>query len=460
MNLTVAWASRPCNFKHMGESPMPRYHSPRMTATLDCARADNSVYRRWRWQIFIITWLAYAGFYLTRKSFPVAKIGIQRDPSLGWTDSQLAWIDGAYLTAYALGQFHFGMAGDRLGPRIVVGAGLLLSSIAAVAMGASTWIVLFGALLLIQGLCQSSGWGPLAKNMSAFFSRRERGSVMGLWCTNYSLGAFIASVIAGYAGERYGWRFAFFIPAAILFGVWVLFILLQRNRPEDVGLPPIEQHRGEAEESRANEGSWKVIGEVITNPMVILLSLVYLLVKPARYAIVLWGPKYMNARLGSGMGESGVLSGMFELAGPASALACGFLSDKVFQSKRMPVCVIGLLLLGVVLFSFNFLPPSRWVLAGSFFLIGLLLFGPDSMITGTAAVDFGTKKGASTASGVINGMGSVGAILGGTLPGFFNARWGWGGVFGLLGAMAFAGGLMLLPKWNAVPATAKQEARA
>src|SRR6476659_4119274 len=115
-------------------------------------------YERWRWQIFIITWLAYAGFYLTRKSFAVAKIGIQKDPHLGWSDSQLAWIDSAYLTAYAIGQFLFGMAGDRLGTRLIVSAGLLLSVIAGFAMGASTWIVLFGACFLVQGLCQSSGW--------------------------------------------------------------------------------------------------------------------------------------------------------------------------------------------------------------------------------------------------------------------------------------------------------------
>jgi OPA family sugar phosphate sensor protein UhpC-like MFS transporter len=184
-----------------------------------------------------------------------------------------------------------------------------------------------------------------------------------------------------------------------------------------VGLEPIEAHHNEAPDVIASgENSWQTIGRVITNPMVILLALVYLLVKPARYAILLWGPKYMNAKLGSGMAESGVLSALFELAGPLSAIACGFLSDKIFQTRRIPVCVIGLLLLGVVLLGFNFLPPSRWVLGGSFFLIGLLLFGPDSMITGTAAVDFGTKKGASTASGVINGMGSVGAILGGTIP--------------------------------------------
>ena len=37
----------------------------------------NTAYTRWRWQIFTITWLAYVGFYLTRKSFSVAKIVIQ-----------------------------------------------------------------------------------------------------------------------------------------------------------------------------------------------------------------------------------------------------------------------------------------------------------------------------------------------------------------------------------------------
>jgi len=74
-------------------------------------------------------------------------------------------------------------------------------------------------------------------------------------------------------------------------------------------------------------------------------------------------------------------------------------------------------------------------------------------------MDFGTKKGTSTASGVINGMGSVGGLLGGTIPGFFNERWGWGGVFGVLGVMAAIGGLMLLPKWNAVPPTARPASR-
>ena len=39
--------------------------------------AHDSQYRIWRFRIFFITWLAYGGFYLTRKCFSVAKVGTQ-----------------------------------------------------------------------------------------------------------------------------------------------------------------------------------------------------------------------------------------------------------------------------------------------------------------------------------------------------------------------------------------------
>jgi len=427
--------------------------------------AEYPTYRRWRVQIFAITWLAYVGFYLTRKSFSVAKIGIQDDPALQMTDRAMALVDGAYLIAYAVGQFLFGMAGDRAGTRRVILLGMLVSVAAAVAMGASTLTIAFGIFFCIQGLAQSTGWGPLVKNMSAFFSRRERGTVMGLWSTNYPLGGLIASIVAGWAGDHFGWRYAFFIPAIALLAVWVLFLVFQRNQPEDVGLPTVEQYHGEplpvlapgAAPVVETDGSWATIRAVLTNRMVLLFSAVYFLLKPTRYAILFWGPKYMNARLGSGMTESAALSAMFELAGPIGALSAGILSDRLFHTRRVPVCVIGLLLLGGMLFTYDHLPASGWALGGGFFLIGFLLFGPDSLIAGTAAVDFGTKRGASTASGVVNGCGSVGAIVGGTIPGLFNERWGWGGVFALLGSMTILAALLLLPRWNALPPVAAEK---
>src|SRR4051812_40125973 len=92
----------------------------------------DPTYERWRWQIFAITWLAYAGLYLTRKSFAVAKIGIQKDPTLKMSDVTMGWVDLVNLAAYAVGQVVFGMAGDRVGPRRVVLGGMIVSVVAAV----------------------------------------------------------------------------------------------------------------------------------------------------------------------------------------------------------------------------------------------------------------------------------------------------------------------------------------
>lgn len=447
----------------MTSPPGTGCESPGWSWASRCLRrlGSNPVYERWRWQTFAITWLAYAGFNLTRMSFAVSKVGIEGDTQIQLTQSQMAWIDGAFLAAYAAGQFFWGVAGDRFGPRKVILVGMLASVIVGFAMGAGSTVTLFTVLFFVQGLCQSSGWAPLVKNVGNFFSRRERGFVLGLWCTNYAVGGLVASVLASYVAERLGWRYAFYLPAAALLVIWVLFFLFQRDRPEDVGLPSIESYHhepvpvvkaGETPEEEP-EGSWKVVREVATNPMVILLGLVYFCLKPTRYAILFWGPKYIYDRLGSGLAEAGFLSSMFELAGPISILAMGFVSDRVFGARRMPVSIICLLLLGVLLLSLDQLPPTRWALGASLFLLGFLAYAPDAMIAGVAVVDFGAKKGASTATGLVNGLGSIGAMVGGVIPGLLQENWGWQPVFTCLAIAAFVAALLLLPKWNAVPPT-------
>jgi len=411
--------------------------------------------------------LAYAGFYLTRKSFAVAKVEMGEGTPIGLTTLQMSWIDGSYLTAYAIGQFVWGVCGDKLGTRRVVLAGMLASVAAALAMGASTLTVALGVCFCIQGVCQSTGWAPLTKNIAQFFSHRERGRAMGWWCTSYAFGGFIASVYGGWACQWFGWRFAFWIPAATLFVIWLLFFLFQRNRPEDVGLPPIEEYHGEEETVLAerpstdeeSEGSWKVIFRVVTNPTILLLSAVYFLLKPTRYLILFWAPVYLNKRLGTGAFESGVLGAAFELAGPLGVLAGGYLSDKVFHCKRIPISVICLFVLAPLLLYFDDLPPTRFVLGLGFFAIGFFIYVPDSLVSGTAAIDFGTKRGASTAAGLINGFGSAGAIIGGMLPGLVQRTCGkdadlWNWVFVALAASILLAGLLLLPKWNALPPTA------
>ncbi len=91
--------------------------------------------------------------------------------------------------------------------------------------------------------------------------------------------------------------------------------------------------------------------------------------------------------------------------------------------------------------------------------IGFFLFGPDALISSTAAVDFGTQKGAGSAAGFVNGMGSFGQILGLSLPGLISELYGWNTLFMGMGCFVALAALILLPKWNAVPQNRAEKAK-
>ncbi len=451
-------------------------------------RQTSPMYTYWRWRIFGVTWLAYAGFYLTRKSFAIAKIGLRDDPSVGMTDTQMGQIDAAYMIAYTLGNIIWGILGDRIGPRRVVLVGMLGSIVTGCAMGVSRMVLLFGVLMFVQGLCQSTGWAPLAKNMANWFGQKERGVIMGWWSTNYAVGGAIASPFAGICGEYLapfaqkitdasdtgplsylwqGWRFAFFGPAVALLVIWLVFILLQKNRPADVGLPPIEEYHDDvqtvivpgARSEDEIDGSWETILRVLRNRNVLFLSLVYSLLKPTRYLILFWGPMYINEKLGAGMAVSGALSVLFEISGALAILAAGYASDKLFQSRRIPYCVVCLLLVSVTLFVFDpIVSSSQSPLALGLLLcvLGFLLYGPEALISATAPIDFGTKKGASTALGLVNALGSITATVMSTFGVvWIKEKWGWNVLFIILACATLGTTVMLLPKWNTLPPSAR-----
>ena len=81
----------------------------------------------WRTRIFILTWIAYAGFYFGRKNLSVTWSSMETD--LGLSNSDYAGIIFVYSLVYTIGQFLNGYLSDVFGPRKVVSVGLLLAAI-------------------------------------------------------------------------------------------------------------------------------------------------------------------------------------------------------------------------------------------------------------------------------------------------------------------------------------------
>ncbi|TXG92425.1 MFS transporter [Rhodococcus rhodnii] len=418
----------------------------------------------WRIRIFAITWIAYAGFYFTRQAFSVAKLGILEDPLVdtALTRTDLANLDAIYLAAYALGQFTWGSLSDRYGPRVVVAGGLAISAVATVFMGLLPALVFLVPLMIVQGLAQSTGWSGLLGNMAQFFTIRERGRILGLWSTNYAFGGLAAAPILGWIAYSVfdSWRVAFFAGAVVVGVVFVAFLVFQRNRPTDVGLPPITEP-GAAEPDAAEPDAaepdaapratpLESVRAVLRDRMIVTLGLAYFLLKPARYAILLWGPVIVAEKLANGNHLQAVVVPIaFGIAGVIAPILLGRVSDRVFHARRVPASVLSLGVLVVVLALFTPLTATGnvWIMVGVLAVIGLSIYGADAMISCVAAVDFGTSERAGTATGIVNGCGSVGAILGGLLPGYLGTTT----LFYGFAVAAFVAMLLLAPHWNRMP---------
>ena len=409
----------------------------------------------WRYRIFAVTWLSYAGFYLCRKNFSVVMPLLTDE--LGFTRTDLAWILTGYSLIYMIGQFANGLLSDRYGSRFIVAAGLGISICSNITMGLGASVLLFMVMMWSNGYGQSTGWSGLVKNMAAWFRHEERGVVMAWWCTCYVVGGFAATVFATYCATsdtflaELGWRRAFWAPAILLTVIGVVYAVLVRDKPSDVGLPDLPEADGSM--AASGESSWNQNSEVLrillSDSALWVTGAMYFFTKLTRYAFLFWLPLYMTEALSYTDSTAGYTSSVYELMGIVGVLVAGYASDKLFQARRFPVGALMLYGLAISLLLHPTLAEfGLWANAASIGIIGILTFGPDALMSGAAAMDIGSQRGAATAAGLVNCMGSCGQLVSPLLVAYVADQYGWDSMFYLFVVFALISGTLLVTKWN------------
>jgi len=398
--------------------------------------------------VFGLTWLAYAAYYLGRKGFGVTKARIES--TLGVSAGWLATIDTVYLVAYAAGQFMSGLAGDRLGARRLIGWGMIGSAIACAVFGSASGAMLMLVAFAANGLFQSTGWPGTTKAMADWYDASERGTVMGVWSTCYQAGGLAATAFATALLAAFGWRWAFYGPALLVGAIGIAVLALLAERPGAArGATPTPLTAADEAEFRAARRA------VIGSATVWSFGAAYFCLKIIRYSILFWLPYYLHNALHYSEKKAGYLSVSFEVGGIVGVLIAGALSDRVAGRRRSLLASAMMALLAVAILIYSVV--ARWGAVPNFAgmaLVGMLLFGPDSLLAGAAAQDLGGKHAAATATGFVNGMGSVGAILQGAFTVTLREALGWDAVFyGFLG-VALLGALALAPTWRRGPQVA------
>ncbi|HYJ08440.1 MAG TPA: MFS transporter [Polyangiaceae bacterium] len=383
-----------------------------------------------------VTWLAYASYYLGRKGYSASKSSLK---NAGVLDTgALGVIDTAYLGAYSLGQFVSGMLGDRVGARRLVGYGLLLSAGLCAAFGSFSSALLLGLCFTLNGLAQATGWPGTTRAMAEWTTPANRGTVMGWWSTCYQVGPFLAGPLAGMLIVRFGWRSAFWVPALLMALVALLVLRLVREGPRPAQAAELTRE-AEREQRRLAQRA------VVRSPLLWSYAISYFFIKFVRYALMLWLPFYLSQELGYADDKANYVAMAFEGGGMLGVLTMGALSDRL-GIGRVGLSALALLGLGLALFGFSrVVGQSTLINVLGLATIGAFLFAPDSILCGAAAQDAGGRHAAAMATGFVNGVGSVGAMVEGlTLPPLAKA-YGWSSLFPFLAALALLGALSLAP---------------
>lgn len=360
----------------------------------------------WRLRVFLATGFCYAGLYFCRKPFYIAKASLEE--AWGWDAQMLGWLGLAYLVAYSAGQFLSAYTGTRFGPRRMLIVGMALSIVCNMVFGLTSALWVFAGFMVVNGFAQATGWPNVVGMMGTWFRRRERGTVMGVWGINYQLGSIGANGLAALLLGLSGIMGAFFGGAGVLLVVLAFFFFNGQNRPEDVGLPPLEDPAEPDEPADDDIGGWP--REVVFN--IALIGAFYFCVKFVRYALWSWTPYLLSTVYGMEADDAGYLSTVFDVAGIAGVLVCGFLSDRVFAGRRAGISLVFLVLMAAATALLYVLQPGDIRVFALFLgVIGFTLYGPDALMAGAGAIDVGSPKRAVAAAGIINGIGSIGSVL-------------------------------------------------
>jgi OPA family glycerol-3-phosphate transporter-like MFS transporter len=429
---------------------------------LDAAPSHSDAFRRRRFANWFPLGLTYACFYMGRYNFNVAKGAI--GAAYHYDKAQMGVIATAGFWTYALSVLFNGPLADRFGGRKAilfgaVGACALNLAIATIFLpGVLTNVVVVMSLLYsVNMYFQSFGALSVVKVNSAWFHVRERGVLGGFFGAMISTGYALALITGGWLLTNLPLWCVFAVPSGVILVMFAVDLLIVRNRPSDAGYDDFatgDEQGPEADAAGEDAPTfWGRIGKVVAHPVIRILLVAEFCTGLVRQGLLLYFTEFLKEVHGVSPGSTWfqVASWGVTLGGIAGAFACGYLSDYLFQSRRAPVAflfyvaqVVALMVLGLA-----GSPEFAAVMIG---VCCMWIFGVHGMLSGTASMDFGGRKAAATAAGLLDGVQYLGSGLVGFGLGWLLDKYHWKIWPYAMIPFSCVGAALMLLLWNAKPA--------
>ena len=325
-------------------------------------------------------------------------------PELHLSYTQVGLLGSGLSFTWALAAAFVGWLSDKIARRkvIIVISGLVFSACSVVSGFASSFLMLFGARLLM-GLSEG-GVMPISHAMvAAEVSPRWRALAMGVTQNVGSslLGSTVAPLVLVPVALAWGWRHAFFLAAApgLMSALLIMLFVVERDIPR---APP----RGAGERQPLLETLTE--RNVIACAVMSVALVAYLVITWAFMPLVLVQYRHIADETAANL--MAVLGVSSFLASFAVTTASDFIG-------RKPVMVV-MPLVGVSLpLAALYFDGSAFAL-GAIFFVGWLFNGIFPMFMATVPTESVSPRQVATAMGIVMGLGEVlGGVFGPSLAG-------------------------------------------
>jgi OPA family glycerol-3-phosphate transporter-like MFS transporter len=387
--------------------------------------------------------LTYAFLYMGRYNLnAVMTLGVISGHDYGTIFAVGAWVYGC---SFLLN----GPLADRYGGRrtILVAAfgSATMNALMALAtrLGAAkgpnavyVFALLYGANMYFQ----SFGAVSIIKVNSAWFHVRERGVFGGIFGILISLGLYFAFDWCLAIGKHWpgNIELVFAVPASILYLFWVISFLTVRDTPGQAGHKDFDPGDASSGDTSAGMDGKRgsglaglaadvafVLRRMLANPIVMVIACIELCSGFMRDSMMHWYRAYAAAIAPPGEPTQLWVSnhwGMLTcMAGILGGTFAGVISDRLFHSRRPPVAAVlySIMLAGAVALLLSLASPLASGIVIIFMIMSVL--GVHGVLSGTASADFGGKKNAGVATGIIDGfvyagVGAQSLLMGHLLP--------------------------------------------
>ncbi|MFY2070889.1 MFS transporter [Achromobacter xylosoxidans] len=387
---------------------------------------------RSRYLIMVMLFITVVINYLDRSNLSIAAPALKDEFGLDTVHEGL--ILSAFGWTYAAMQIPGGWLVDRVSPRVLYAAALILWSAATFFMGfAGSFVILF-VLRLAVGALEAPAYPINNRVVTTWFPEKERATAIGFYTSGQFVGlAFLTPVLA-WLQHHYGWHMVF-VSTGLLGIVWgVLWYLIYREPRQFKGanaaeIELIQKGGGVVDlDKRVTEKkapfNWNDLGLVMSQRKLWGVYLGQFCLTSTLWFFLTWFPTYLVKYRGMDFIKSGFLASVPFLAAFIGVLCSGVLSDFLIRrgatvglARKLPI-TLGLLI-STSMIGANFTDSTPWVI----FFLAVAFFGNGlASITWSLVSALAPVRLLGLTGGVFNFVGNLSSICTPIVIGFLVSK--------------------------------------